>query len=127
MTSREKLLHACAESDSYTTTTHYLRLQTTIHDTKYLSLYNKRARKLASFDIPTRVNIHRYQCNNRISFLKSKSFIRKRVLKYRLFLCKNHVNVGGNGTETSAKYVFCKYPNLYRLKIIKIYSKRKVE
>ena len=80
MTSHEKVSYAFAESDSYSTKTHFLRSQTTANIYSYIikgllqwyrwiwSLVgiSMDTRKLASFDSPTQVNIHRYQCNNPI-------------------------------------------------------------
>ena len=83
MTSCEKLSYAFTEFDSYATKTHFkghklLKMTRNIYSciTKgllhwyrwILSLVgiSTDARKLASFDIPTRDNIHRYQCNNPI-------------------------------------------------------------
>ena len=79
-----QLRQYCAESDSYIIKTHFqgykllqmaqniysfILLKRLLHCYRLiLSLVgiSTVARKLASFDIPTRDNIHRYQCNNPI-------------------------------------------------------------
>ena len=83
MTSREKLSSDCAESDSniikylfkgcklseIARNVYSYIIKGLLHWNRWiLSLVgiSTDARKLASFDIPTRDNIHRYQCNNPI-------------------------------------------------------------